>query len=183
MFKYKAIDLIKKARKEKNLKKGLFLFILPLLAFTAAHKFYISVTNVGYSEKDNALQVITRVFLDDMNAVLKERYGIDAQLGTAAESEMDREYLEKYLRSKFIFEIDGKKVEYTFLGKKYDTDMVICYIEVPKINLPEVSTIAITNEILTDLFDDQQNVVHFKINGQKKSFVLIKSDTKGMLNL
>ncbi|RRQ47793.1 hypothetical protein DZC72_15630 [Maribacter algicola] len=167
----------------KHLKKGLFLVLLLLFAFTAAHKFYISVTNVGYSEKEDALQIITRVFLDDMNAVLKERYGIASKLGTKSESELDLEYLEKYLRSKFIVEIDGKKVDYTFLGKKYDTDMVICYIEVPKINLPEVSSIAITNEVLTDLFDDQQNVVHFKIKGQKKSFVLVKSDTKGMLNL
>ncbi|ASV31218.1 DUF6702 family protein [Maribacter cobaltidurans] len=167
----------------KHLKKALFLFLLPLLAFTVAHKFYISVTNVGYSEKDDALQIITRVFLDDMNAVLKERYGIQPKLGTKSESEMDREYFEKYLRSKFIVEIDGKTVPYTLLGKKYDTDMIICYLEVPKIDLPKVSTIAITNEMLMDMFDEQQNVVHFKIEGEKKSYVLIKSDTKGMLNL
>ena len=167
----------------KHLKKALFLFLLPLLAFTVGHKFYISVTNVGYSEKDDALQIITRVFLDDMNAVLKERYGIQPKLGAKSESEIDREYFEKYLRSKFIVEIDGKTVPYTLLGKKYDTDMIICYLEVPKINLPKVSTIAITNEMLMDMFDEQQNVVHFKIEGEKKSYVLIKSDTKGMLNL
>ena len=46
-----------------------------------------------------------------------------------------------------------------------------------------VSTIAITNEMLMDMFDEQQNVVHFKIEGEKKSYVLVKSDTKGMLNL
>ncbi|UWX54142.1 hypothetical protein NYZ99_14115 [Maribacter litopenaei] len=167
----------------KNLKKGVFLFILPLLAFTAAHKFYISVTNVNYSEKDDALQITSRLFLDDMNAVLKERYGIQPKLGIKAESELNREYFEKYLRSKFTVEIDGKTVPYTFLGKKYDTDMVICYPEVPKINLLGVSTIAITNELLTDMYYDQQNVVHFKVKGQKKSYVLVKSDTKGMLNL
>lgn len=166
----------------KYLKKGLILFIVPLLAFTA-HKFYISVTNVNYAEKDDALQITTRVFLDDMNAVLKERYGIQTKLGTKAESEVDREYFEKYLRSKFVVEIDGQTVEYRLLGKKYDTDMLICYIEVPKINLPKVSSIAIINELLTDLFDEQQNVVHFKVKGKKKSYVLLKSDTKGMLNL
>lgn len=167
----------------KHFKKGLFLFFLPLLAFTVAHKFYISVTNVGYSEKDDSLQIITRVFLDDMNAVLKERYGIDSKLGTKKESNLDQEYFEKYLRSKFVVEIDGKNVDYTLIGKKYDTDMLICYLEVPKINLPNISSIAIINELLTDLFDEQQNVVHFKVKGKKKSYVLLKSDTKGMLNL
>ncbi len=164
-------------------KKVWFLLLLPLVAFTVAHKFYISVTNVGYSEKDDALQITTRIFVDDMNAVLKERYGIKSKLGTKDETELDNDYFEKYMRSKFLVEVDGKTTGYTLLGKKYDTDMIICYMEVPKVNLKKVSSIAVINELLTDLFDEQQNVVHFKVNGKKKSYVLLKSDTKGMLNL
>ncbi|MDC6390183.1 hypothetical protein PP182_15930 [Maribacter sp. PR1] len=167
----------------RRFKKVWFLLLLPLVAFTVAHKFYISVTNIGYSEKDDALQITTRIFVDDMNAVLKERYGIDSKLGTKKETEMDNDYFEKYLRSKFLVEVDGKTTEYTLLGKKYETDMIICYMEVPKVNLKKVSSIAVINELLTDLFDEQQNVVHFKVNGKKKSYVLLKSDTKGMLNL
>lgn len=162
---------------------GLLLVLVPLFAFTGAHKFYISVTNVDYSEKDKAVQIITRVFVDDMNAVLKERYGIQTKLGTDKETDKDLEYLKKYLRTKFVVEINGKKVDYTFIGKKYDTDMLICYLEVPNVPLGNLKKIAIENEVLTDIYDDQQNVVHFKINGTKKSFVLVKSDTKGMLNL
>lgn len=165
------------------IKKGFLIFLLPLFAFTVAHKFYISVTNVDYSEKDDAIQITTRIFLDDLNAVLQERYDIETKLGSDGESQMDLEYFEKYLRSKFIVAADGEVRNYTIIGKKYDTDMVICYLEVPKINLTQIKSISVENEILTDLYDEQQNVVHFKIKGKKKSFVLIKSDTKGMLNL
>jgi len=167
----------------RYLKKGLLLLLLPLFAFTTIHKFYISVTNVGYSEKDHALQITTRVFVDDINTVLNERYGISSKLGTDDASEIDSEYFEKYLRSKFLIEVNGEQVQYKMIGKKYDTDMIICYLEVPKIDLPKVKSIAIENEMLTDMFDEQQNVVHFKIKGKKKSFVLLKSDAKGMLNL
>jgi len=165
------------------IKNGFLLLFLPLFAFTVAHKFYISVTNVDYSEKDDALQITTRIFLDDLNVVLQERYDIEAKLGSDGESQLDLKYFEKYLKSKFVVAIDGKVTNYTIIGKKYDTDMVICYLEVPKINLSQLKSISVENEILTDLYDEQQNVVHFKINGKKKSFVLIKSDTKGMLNL
>jgi uncharacterized protein YuzE len=165
------------------IKKGFLFLLLPLFAFTVAHKFYISVTNVDYSEKDDALQITTRIFLDDLNAVLQERYDIEAKIGSDNESQLDLEYFKKYLKSKFIVALDGKVTSYTIIGKKYDTDMVICYLEVPKINLSQLKSISVENEILTDLYDEQQNVVHFKINGKKKSFVLIKSDTKGMLNL
>ncbi|MGB3143197.1 MAG: DUF6702 family protein [Maribacter sp.] len=167
----------------KSLKRLLFLAVLPLFAFVTVHKFYISVTNVDYSEKDKAVQIITRIFVNDMNSVLTERYGVETKLGTDRETKVDSEYLEKYLRAKFVVEINGKTVPYNLIGKKYDTDMIILYLEVPKIELKNLSSIAVENEILTDLYDEQQNVVHFKIDGKKKSYVLVKSDTKGMLNL
>ncbi len=165
------------------LKKSILILILPLFAFATVHKFYVSVTNVRYSEKDGAIQITSRIFIDDFENVLQERYGFDAELATKKESEEADAYIEKYLRAKFAVEINGENVSYNFIGKKYDADVMICYIEVPKINLASTKSIQITNEILTDLFDEQQNIVHFKIDGKKKSFVLLKSDTKGMLNL
>lgn len=165
------------------MKKALLILILPLLAFAAVHKFYISVTNVKYSEKDKALQIKCRVFTDDMNTVLLERYGIETALGAEEESPEGQEYLKKYVQSKFNISINGKPVDYTILGKKYDMDVIIMFLEVPNVDLPNITSIGIDNKILTDLFDEQQNVLHFNIAGKKKSFVLLKSDTKGMLNL
>lgn len=167
----------------KYLKKSLFILILPLVAFTVAHKFYVSVTNISYSEKDQSLQVTSRIFIDDFEQVLMERYGIEAQLASDTESALANEYIEKYLKTKFLMFVDGEQRQYNFLGKKYDNDIMICYLEVPEVNLGNIKSIEVQNELLTDLFDEQQNVVHFKIKGKKKSFVLIKENNKGMLNL
>ena len=157
--------------------------MLPLFAFVTAHKFYLSVTNVNYSEEDRALQVTSRIFIDDFEKVLFERYGIEAKLATPNESKVADEYVEKYLRTKLVVEINGENAPYTYIGKRYDNDVVICYIEVPDVDLAQTKSIEIENELLTDLFDEQQNIVHFSIGDLKKSFVLVKSDTKGMLNL
>lgn len=165
------------------LKKGFLILLLPLFAFTVFHKFYVSVTNVGYSEKDAALQITTRIFIDDLEAVIKERYDIEVKLANDDESEIATGYIEKYLRAKFAIEVDGVPKAYDFLGKKYDNDLVICYIEASEIDLSNIKSIGIQNEILTDLFDEQQNIVHFKIDNRKKSFVLVKERTKGMLKL
>jgi len=164
-----------------HLKKGLLILLLPLVAFTAVHKFYVSVTNISYSEKEDALQMTSRVFIDDLDEVLKERYEIDAKLSTENESNLADSYLEKYLRTKFEVAVNGENKPYTIVGRKYDNDVCIFYLEIAAIDLPNVNSIQIQNELLTDLFDEQQNVVHFKIKDRKKSFVLIKSDTKGML--
>lgn len=153
------------------------------LSFTSVHKFYVSVTNMVYSEKDKAFQITSRIFIDDLDDLMEERYGIRSQLATPNESKLADEYLEKYFRAKFVVEVNGKPMNYSFLGKRYDKDVAICYLEIPNLNLNDVKSISVQNEILTDLFDEQQNVVHVKWAGHKKSFVLIKGNNKGMLNL
>lgn len=165
------------------MKRYLAFFLLPLLAFTTLHKFYVSVTNINYSEKDDAFQITTRIFIDDLEEVLKERYGIEAKLATKEGTAISDEYVEKYFRTKFLIYLNGEQATYDFLGKKYDNDVVICYLELPNVGIEKVQKMEIENEILTDLFDEQKNVVHVKWKGNKKSFVFIKSNAKGMLNL
>jgi len=157
--------------------------ILLLFSFTTAHKFYLSVTNVVYSEEDASFQITTRIFIDDLEDVLEERYGIKAELATKNEANMADSYIAKYLKTKFTMELNGRVVPYNFLGKEYDNDVIICYLELENVDFDQLKTIAIQNEVLTDLFEEQQNVVHLKWKGQKKSFVLIKENNKGMLNL
>ncbi|MCR9227708.1 MAG: hypothetical protein NXH90_09850 [Flavobacteriaceae bacterium] len=169
---------LKKARKAV-----LPLVMLLLLSFSSAHKYYVSVTNIAYSGDDRAFQITSRVFIDDLDRLLKERYGIEAKLATPKESKIADEYIEKYFRSKFAVEFDGEPVDYDFLGKRYDTDMVICYLEIPNVKLSEKKSMSVQNEVLMDLFDDQQNIVHVKWSGNKKSFMLIRQNNKGMLNL
>ena len=173
--------------KQQLMKKsiGLWLLVLvaPLMAFTAAHKFYVSVTNVEYSEKSQSLQVISRIFIDDMEEVLLARYDFEASLATEAESAEADAYLERYFRSKFSISVNGEEQDYQFLGKRYDKDLLMCYIEVPGVPPGSLKSVEVTNTLLTDLFDEQRNLVHFSILGQKKSFVLTSAGTKGMLNL
>ena len=167
----------------KFLKKSVLILVLPLFAFTVAHKYYLSVTNIAYSEKDDALQITTRIFIDDLENLLKERYNVVAHLSTDLELKNIDAYFEKYLRAKFELEINGEIKPYDVIGREYDSDVIIFYLEVSKVDFSSISTIQVKNEVLTDLYDEQQNIVHFKLKGKKNSFVLAKPDTKGMLNL
>ncbi|MEX0313779.1 MAG: DUF6702 family protein [Allomuricauda sp.] len=165
-------------------KKVAFALLMVLsLSFSTAHKFYVSVTNVAYSEKNKAFQITSRIFIDDLEQVLEERYGINPELATDKEAKIADEYINKYFKTKFAIELNDKIVPFTFLGKQYDNDVAICYLEIADVDLEDVKTLSVQNEILTDLFDEQQNIVHIKWQGHKKSFVLIKENNKGMLNL
>lgn len=164
----------------RKLNKYLILLALPLLAF-AAHKFYLSVTHVDYSEKDDSLQITTRIFIDDLEAVLLERYDTETNLATDMETDAAGDLIEKYLHSRFMVRVNGEDRPFQFLGKKYDNDVVVCYLEVPELGLPRLKSLEVQNDILTDLFEEQKNVVHFQIKGEKKSFVLVRENDKGML--
>jgi hypothetical protein len=61
--------------------------------------------------------------------------------------------------------------------------VAIIYLEVPDIGFSELNSMSIQNEMLTDLYEEQKNLVHVKWKGKKKSFVLIRENNKGMLNL
>lgn len=161
---------------------GVWISLL-LSSFSGAHKFYVSVTNVGYSEEEASLQIISRIFIDDLENALKTRYEVELRLATPNESEEAEAYIERYFNTKFSVSVNGSPVEYRFLGKRYDNDLAICYIEVTGLQKEELKSVGIQNEILTDIFEEQKNLVHFDILGKKKSFVLVRENNKGMLNL
>ncbi|WP_081208997.1 DUF6702 family protein [Salegentibacter sediminis] len=156
---------------------GLF-FILTSSKVTA-HEYYLSVTEVNYKAESESLQIITRVFVDDFENVLRKRFNDEIRLVKDNEEGPVRKMIERYLGQKLHLKTNGKEHQLKYLGKEYDTDQVILYIEVE--NVAPFTEISITNSILTDLFDDQKNVVHVEVNGVTKSLLLQKNEDRKTL--
>ncbi len=159
------------------------MLVLPLGSFSGAHKFYVSVTNVEYSEADEALQITSRIFIDDLEAALEARYDVQTALATPEESDQALAHIERYFNAKFNVFVNGSVRDFTLLGKKYDRDQVICFLEVTGVPRATLESVGVQNEILMDVFEEQKNLVHLKILGIKKSYVLVRENNKGMLNL
>ena len=164
-------------------KRFSFLLLLPLLISAMVHKFYVSVTHMEYSEENSAIQITTRIFIDDLEEVLNARYDINAALATEEEVSGADTFIKRYLDSKMRVNINGEQMSYDYVGKEYKDDLVICYLEIDQIQLSEVLSVEVTNDLLTEFFDEQQNVVHLKFGSVKKSFILVRENNKGMLNL
>ena len=151
----------------------------PLLSFTSMHKYYVSVTEVEYVKEQKSVQIITRIFIDDFEKLLRERYDKDITLAIENEKTTVDYYTEKYLKDKFKININEQEVEFKFLGKEYEEDIMVNYLEIE--NVEDISSIHVVNRILFDVFPDQQNIVRFKINTKNKSFLLTKENDKGVL--
>jgi len=164
----------------KSFKLLLFTILIPLVAFTSAHKFYVSVTQVEYVKEKQSLQLITRIFIDDLEDLLRQRYDDKITLSPKNSEQTIDTYIVKYLKSKIEININNAPVSFTFIGKEYEDDIVYCYMEVS--DVASISSFEITNKILFDVFDEQQNIVRTNINSKNKSFMLTSNNETGVLN-
>ncbi|MDT0686131.1 DUF6702 family protein [Autumnicola psychrophila] len=144
------------------------------------HEFFLSVTEIEYKKDSGALQIISRVFIDDFQKVLNQRYGKEISLSHEKETGDVRNSIDKYLSQKLNLMINDEKLKLNYLGKEYDGDQLILYVEVE--NVPDFKQIEVQNAVLTDLYDDQKNVVHVKMDDQIKSLLLDKDRDKGVIN-
>ncbi len=140
-----------------------------VLPTTAAHKYYLSVTNVTYNQKVGALQMISRFFIDDLEDVLNERLNKKLTLGNPNELDSLTPILNSYLGKRLVAKVNGKQVTPQVLGAEYDNDQMVIYIELPADQQPK--TIEMSYKALFELFPDQKNLVHFKIDGKRKSLL------------
>ena len=161
------------------MKRLLILLIFPLFAFVAIHKYYISVTQIDYLQNKQSVQITTRIFIDDLEKLLRERYDETITLTGKNEPSTADLYIERYLTEKIKIKINNKEANLSFIGKEYDVDLVKCYLEIEGVK--KIESLEISNEVLFDLFSDQQNIIKTKINSQQKSVILIPQNRSALL--
>jgi len=154
--------------------------VLPLMSFSIAHEYYVSVTEIEFVKDQQSVQIVSRVFVDDFEKMLRERYDESITLDIGKDETQIDAYTQRYLRAKLKISINNKPQSFEFLGKEYEDDIVYFYLEIT--DIPEINTFEIVNQVLFETFQDQQNLVKTKINSKNKSFMLFAQNDKGVLN-
>lgn len=154
------------------------LLVLPLFAFTM-HKYYVSLCEIEYLKEKQSVQITLGVFIEDLEFILNKNSGKQLNLGSKTEAGNIDDYYKKYLNEHLLFTINGKNLPYKFIGKEYDGDIVRFYLEIN--NIKELKSIAVTNNILIQEFDNQKNIVKIKVKDFNKTFYLNKSNDKSLL--
>ena len=144
------------------------------------HKFYVSTSNVEYNSATGNLEVIQHIFIDDLEAVLRARYGEKIKLASVNESEENTMLIKRYLLNQWTIKNNNKELELNYLGHKYDIDQVKIYIEVPMKQAPEI--LFFENKTLFDLTSEQQNIIHVKMGDERKSLLLFSENPIGELS-
>ena len=155
--------------------------ILTLLVF---HDFHVSRAVLDYQPSENTFQVSLHVFTDDLELALQQRGHDSLRLNSPREYAKADSLIADYLRSVIrLTNQQGAQAALKYLGKESSDDYmatwIYFYLEPPS---PQGNYI-LYNSLLTEVYDDQQNIVNVK--GTKDPFIklLSKSDLKISLSL
>ncbi len=146
--------------------------MLGLLALAAvdawAHKFHASLIEAVYNREAGAIEMIVRVFADDLERGVGERRGARYRLGEDEAPVFD------YIRARVQFRGEaGDVLPMTWVGMESDVRQVWAYIEIP-VEESRLGQLTIANRLFLELFDDQVNTLNLVV-GEDKTTLLFRS--------
>lgn len=144
-----------------------FLHTYALLQLAALHPFHISVCEINYNQESESLEITHKLFWDDFQAELTAIHG--QNFGSQNWSQ-DQPEIAEYFKANFGIWIDQEPTKPRFLGFEIENEAVWCYLEIERIK--QFNSVRIRNTVLTGLFDDQENIIHFTYQNKIKSLKL-----------
>lgn len=141
---------------------------------------HISVTEIDYNEKNKSLEIVSRIFIDDLETSIRRAQnneGLDLlkPAGTTTD-----QLVSQYLMSRFLIQVNGKPANPNYIAHEIDDAAMICYLEIEGVK--QVKTLDITITVIQELYDDQSNLVHVTYRGPVKSLRLTKEKPGGTLS-
>jgi hypothetical protein len=155
---------------KNKLKIGLLVFCLIVCSSFELHKFYVSVTQIDYVPNKKRIEITSRIFIDDLEKALTKKYQKKPNITSSNELPEAEEWIKTYIKEKIKVSINKKPQVIEYLAKEVEGDVLIIYTKIAISK--KINTFEIYNSLLTETFQDQQNIVHTNINSNKKSFLL-----------
>ena len=141
--------------------------------FFFLHPIHLSVTEITYSEKDKAIQITSRIFIDDLELSIQKQLNqpnldiLEPKNGLTLD-QMAQSYLNEHLKVK----LDGKPREIKILGHEIEDVAVVFYIEIE--NVKKIKSMEVLNDVIMETHEDQSNIVHVTYKSPVKSVRLLR---------
>lgn len=150
------------------------------VAVSPPHPLHVSVTEIEFNEKNKSLEIMMRIFTDDLEeAIRRQQNDKSLNILHPPEGKTTDQIISDYLAAHLRLSLDGKIRKLNYLGHEVEADAVVCYIEVTGVK--NWKYIEIRNNIITEVYDDQSNIINVTVNDKVKSLRLTESEQSGRL--
>lgn len=153
------------------------MFIALLIFFESLiHPFHVSVSDIKYKPEQKAIQISTRIFLDDLELALQAYSGNESlDITDQTNWTLVNDQLKKYTIERIqLWDERGRSFMLNYVGAEMERDVMWVYLEVGKVK--KLNKIKVSNTILHEVWGDQENLVHFRAFDDVKSARLYKGD-------
>ena len=154
--------------------------MINFLLAIALHPLHVSVTEIEYSEKNKSLQIISRIFIDDLETSIRSKIkdeNLDLlEPGTGRTTD---QLVSSYLNDHLKIRLDGKPAKIKYLAHEIEDVAIICYLEIEGVK--KIKQIEITNHVIQETHEDQSNLVHVTYKGPVKSLRLMRDKPTDVL--
>jgi hypothetical protein len=141
------------------------IFIYLLIFFR--HPLHLGVTEIAVQKNTSALEISHKLFYDDVENALEKQYKVKLFLNTPKESPKVAEYLQKYIANRFLIRCNGVLQDLQYVGYEYEEEAIWIYYEMPKPT--KNGNLQITNRLLMELHNDQNNFLHLQQQEKRQS--------------
>lgn len=138
------------------------------------HPIHVSVTEIDFDRSNRALEIMMRVFIDDMELTLRNSLNKpDLDLLNPPKGTNLDELVDDYLKEHFKIKLDGKQRDARYLGHELEGEALIFFIEVSDVD--NWRTITVHNDVIMSTYEDQSNLVHVYVGDKVKSLRLTRN--------
>jgi len=149
------------------------LIALPMQLAAWVHPMHVSVTEIESNDKDKRLEIMMRVFIDDLEVTLRRNFRQPELDVLEPKGQSLDELMQAYLKPRFQVSLDGRQQVIKYLGHERDHEAFVFYIEVEKVK--KWKSIQVQNSIITEIYDDQSNLVHVTVAEMVRSLRLTRT--------
>ncbi|RYY61104.1 MAG: hypothetical protein EOO05_07610 [Chitinophagaceae bacterium] len=131
------------------------------------HPFHVSTTEINQNLADKTLEISCHIFTDDFETAISKEFGGKTDFSKESMKPLMDSLTRKYILNHLSLKVNNRGAALNYVGWERENEAVYVYLQVDGVSA--VTQVEVVNTILYNLFDDQMNIVHVKVNGERKS--------------
>ncbi len=155
----------------------LIIFILPVLFLVSSftvHPYHVGSVEFRYNERSKVFEITGKFFMDDLENALNKKYNKNLHfLDKKFEKEMN-ETLKEYALEVTKLKVNNQQIKLNFVGFEEDRESVNLFLESEKVVGPKKVEVGVG--FIYNLYDDQMNIIHIIVGGNRQSDKLVYPD-------
>jgi hypothetical protein len=140
------------------------------IAAAIYHPYHVSVVEMEHNPKEKTLEVSCKIFTDDFENALVKNFKRKIDLTRPAEKAAMDSMVKKYVLNHLQLRVNDRPVALAYVGFETEKEATYAYVQVE--NVAAVKKVSLTNSLLYDLFNDEVNIMHLVVGGNRKSVKL-----------